>query len=301
MIDSALPRPVVAWFLAARPKTLTASLAPIVVGSILAYIAQGEILWGLTFCALFSAMFIQIGTNLINDALDYTKGTDTNERLGPRRATQSGWLSPQQVLAAGLACLAMAMVGGLPLVFNSGLSLMLLLLVSSVLAYLYTGGPYPLAYHGLGDIFVFLFFGLISTSAIYYIQTGTVSGESLMAGSQVGLLATVMIAINNFRDVAEDQQSNKRTLAVRFGATFARWEIGTCIILPFTLNVFWAAQGMFYATLLPLLLLPFALKIVVDISRYEPSQRFNQYLGLAAALHLLFSMLLAMGLALDHA
>lgn len=282
-----------AWILATRPKTLTASLVPVLVGTLLARDAVTQIDWGIALFALLAAFCIQIATNFTNDALDFKKGADTEKRLGPMRVTQSGLLPMQQVLWVGFAAFGAALLFGIPLMIQGGWPIVLLLVISVLFSYLYTGGPYPLAYYGLGDLFVLLFYGLASTTAVYYLQTGTVEMIALLAGLQIGMLATVMIAINNLRDIEGDASVNKRTLAVRLGQKYAKWEITALIILPFLLNIGWLWMGYELAALLPLLTLPLAVKLTRSVLQTAPSRLYNTFLAWAALLHLAFGLLLA--------
>ncbi len=287
-----------AWFLAIRPKTLTAALIPIGVGFSLSYLWEGQVRPGLTFLALCSALLIQIGTNFINDALDFKKGADTAERMGPQRATQSGWISPVRVWWGGIFCFFLATVFALPLVLAAGWPLILIGILSLMAGYAYTGGPYPLAYVGLGDLFVLIFFGWVAVGGIYFLNTGHWSLPAFVAGSQIGLLATVLIAINNFRDARTDRKVHKRTLAVRWGAVFSRYEIAVLAFLPFLGGIYWLMHGFTWAAFLPLLSLPLAIRLVRRIFGTEPGPVYNQFLAQSAALHLLFGILLSWGFCL---
>ena len=284
------------WILAARPKTLTAALVPILVGTALAVSLHETIQVYLSLFAFFSALFIQIGTNLLNDAIDFKKGADTEERIGPQRVTQSGVFGFRNVLGAGLFCFLLASLLAIPLLLAGGLPILLIGVFSLLAGYAYTGGPFPLAYLGFGDVFVLIFFGWVAVSGVYYLQSGTVDWSAGVAGAQVGLLATVMIAINNFRDHLTDVKANKRTLAVRFGATFMRFEICCLCFLPFILGFFWFSQGLLWAFVLPLIMLPWAFRLTVRILKTEPGQIYNQFLARGAFLHLGFGGLLALGL-----
>lgn len=284
-----------AWILAFRPKTLTASFVPIFVATMLALKTAGQVDWIISICALLAAVLIQMGTNLVNDAIDYQKGADTSERLGPMRVTQSGLLTGTEVLAAGIFCFVAAFFAGIPLIISGGTFFAFLLVISGALGYLYTGGPYPLAYKGLGDLFVLLFFGLVATCAVYYLQVGAISTGSMIAGAQIGLLATVMIAINNLRDVEGDARVNKRTVPVRFGADFAKKEIICLILAPFLLNLFWIISGRVYAGFMPFFLVPLAMKIVQGVLFNPPGKIYNKFLGMAALLQILFGLFLGIG------
>jgi 1,4-dihydroxy-2-naphthoate octaprenyltransferase len=281
--------------LAFRPKTLTAAIVPVIAATALVK-AQGYSadLWILCF-ALFSALFIQIGTNLVNDAMDFKKGADTGERIGPRRITVSGHASFQKVMLLGSLFFLGAILLGVPLVLHGGFPIILIGMVSVLCGYAYTSGPFPLAYKGLGDIFVILFFGLIAVAGMAFLYTGQWSLESFLLGFQIGLLATVLIAINNLRDVNTDIKANKKTLAVRMGKRFAKWEIAILIGLSFILNLYWISKDYWLAAVLPLALLPLGYKVIKNIFNTEPSVEYNQFLAQSAALHLLFGILISLG------
>ncbi len=284
-----------AWILAFRPKTLTAALIPIVVGSALAsQHPHGWQLW-VSVCALLSALFIQIATNLFNDAIDFKKGADNANRLGPKRVTQSGMIESRQVMWAGFFCLLLALGFGLPLVVRGGWPIIGIGVVSLALAYAYTGGPFPLAYRGLGDLFVFVFFGLIAVSGVVYLQVGEWTLESFVAGAQVGLLSTVLIAINNYRDFEEDRKVGKLTLAARFGGRFAQAEILLLLAVSYMLGLFWWTKSFEAAAWMPLLSLPVAAEVARGVIRLPPSQALNRYLARAAGTQLLFGGLLSLG------
>ena len=286
------------WFLAIRPKTLTAAFVPVVVGSALIYTSPFEINWALSILALLGALFIQVGTNLINDAVDFKKGADTQERLGPIRVTQSGLLSHKQVLLAGLTSFAFAVVFGLPLVMAGGWLILLVGLISLICGYAYTAGPFPLAYKGLGDIFVVLFFGLVAVGGTFYLHSGHFSLGVVISGLQIGFLSTVLIAINNLRDIETDRKANKLTLPVRFGKTFARVEIAFLLLTPFLLNYYWFARGYVIAAMFSSLMIPLAIKIFKNIWLNEPGAIYNYYLAQAAKLHLGFGLLFSLGILL---
>lgn len=283
------------WILATRPKTLTAALVPVLAGTALAHAVGAPVRLSLTGFALLSAFLIQIGTNLINDAIDFKKGTDTEARIGPRRMTQSGALSPGQVMTAAFLCLALAMLSAIPLVIVGGWTIVIVGLVSLFFAYGYTGGPFPLAYVGLGDLFVLIFFGLIAVSGVYFLQTGTMDLHAGIAGTQIGLLATVLIAINNLRDREGDLRSQKKTLAVRWGVKPARVEIAFLCMFPFFLNFYWLQEGWIWAALLPVLVFPWAFWLALRIFQTEPGPVYNRYLAEAAGIHLIFGLLWSIG------
>ena len=301
------PRPSVAraWVLAARPKTLVAGVVPVSVGSALAW--RGGAFQALpALAALFGALCIQVGTNLANDYYDFRRGADNSERLGPPRATQQGWLSPRAVLGGAMACFGAAMVVGLYLVAVAGLPILVVGLVSILAGYAYTGGPFPLAYNGLGDVFVFVFFGLVAVGGTYFVQAGLVTGTVLVAAIPVGLLGVALLAVNNTRDVDTDRAAGKHTLVVRFGVVFGRVEYLTCVglsaLVPLVLVLTQKASAW---ALLPLLALPLsygpARRVMTQSgpASDSPSRALalNQALGETARLQLVYGLLYAAGLA----
>ena len=227
------------WIDAARPKTLGAAIAPVLVGTVIGWRFGGQWHPWLAACTLLSCIALQIATNWFNDAIDFVKGSDTAERLGPRRITASGVVTAKQVLTAACWMLAIATALSVPLILARGWPILAIGIPSLYFCYGYTGGPAPLAYRGLGELFVILFFGLVAVTGSAFVQSGQWHFEALIAGVQIGCLSTVLIAINNLRDVAEDTKSGKKTLAVRFGRTFAKWEITGLIVVALGLNAYW--------------------------------------------------------------
>ncbi|MCM2323028.1 MAG: 1,4-dihydroxy-2-naphthoate polyprenyltransferase [Oligoflexia bacterium] len=290
-----------AWLLAARPKTLTAALAPVLFGTALAALLGARLRWELSALALLSAMLIQIGTNLANDAIDFKKGADNETRVGPRRVTQSGIFTSGQVLTAATLCFALAMLAAVPLVLAGGWPIVVIGVVSLFLGYGYTGGPFPLAYLGLGDLFVLIFFGWIAVGGVYFLQTSAWDLPAFIAGTECGLLGTVLIAVNNLRDREGDARVGKRTLAVRLGVQGSRREIALVALLPFALNLYWLALGFRLTAILPFLVFPLATKLVRGVFHTEPGPEFNGLLAKAAALQLLFAILWSLGAALSIA
>jgi 1,4-dihydroxy-2-naphthoate octaprenyltransferase len=269
-----------AWILAARPKTLSAAVVPVLVGAAL---VRAPLHWPLLACTLIGAVLIQIATNYINDALDFRKGADTSERLGPTRVTQAGMLSANAVMTGAYLCFAGAAICGVPLIVHAGWPLLAIGVASIVAAYAYTGGPYPLAYHGLGEIFVIVFFGIVAVGGTYFVQTLGWTTDVLIAGAGVGCMATVLLVINNLRDVESDRVSNKRTTVVRFGETFARVEITICALAPFV-------AAVILHRLYTLIALPLA--IVVIVSAWRGSGRaLNKSLALAGLLQWCYGLL----------
>lgn len=210
-----------AWILAIRPRTLSAAVAPVVLGVALAASA-GVFRFAPAFAALVGALLIQVATNLANDYFDFVKGTDTEARVGPIRVVQAGLLSPQAVWRATLATLALATAVGGYLVWVGGLPILVIGLFSILCAVAYTGGPFPLAYRGLGDLFAFVFFGPVAVAGTVWVQGQVFSPEFVWAGSGVGALVTAILVVNNLRDRDTDAVAGKRTTAVRFGVRRTR-------------------------------------------------------------------------------
>lgn len=217
------------WIEATRPKTLIASLSPVLIGSVIAY-DLGKF-YPLVFLAtLLFALLIQIGTNFANDYIDFLKGADTKERRGPRRLVQAGLVSVENMRRVTFIIFGVAGLIGLYLMLIGGWQIGLLALLAILFGYLYTGGPYPLGYLGLGDLFVLVFFGPIAVAGVVYLHTGEVSPIAICAGLAPGFLSTAILVLNNLRDQEQDKKANKKTLPVRFGRKFGEWELACLII-----------------------------------------------------------------------
>lgn len=285
------------WILAARPRTLGAAVVPVLAGTALAFAARS--LDPLTTILILAcAVLIQIATNYFNDAIDHAKGADSAARIGPTRVTSAGLLGPRAVMRGGAVCLAMAVLLSVPLVLHGGWPIVVIGLFSLFFAYAYTGGPFPLAYLGLGEIFVVLFFGIIAVAGTFYLNTLAWSWESVLAGLQIGLHASVLLAVNNLRDIESDRAAGKRTLAARFGLTFARRENAALVMAPFVLGIAWLPLGYLWAFLLPLMTLPLAWWLARACLAAAPDRSVNRLLAQAAALHTAFGLLLALGFVL---
>jgi 1,4-dihydroxy-2-naphthoate octaprenyltransferase len=293
---TAKPAPLVAWLLAARPKTLVAGFVPVAVGSAVALEAGSfNVIWAIA--TLAGALLIQIGTNLFNDAYDFKRGADTVERLGPARVTQQGWLSPNEVMHGAIVCFVVAFMVGLFLVSIAGWPLLVVGVISLLAGYAYTGGPFPLAYNGLGDAFVFVFFGLVAVTGTAFVQLKTVSWVAVVSGIGVGALGVSLLAVNNVRDVQTDAAANKRTLVVRWGVGFGRAEytamLATAAAVPIGLA---ALQLTSNWVLLSLMALPFAAKPLRLVMK-ESGPVLNEALAGTAKLQLVYGLLLSVGLA----
>lgn len=285
------------WCLASRPKTLVAGAVPVLTGAWLAWRLDDSFSLVLLALTLGSCLALQVATNFFNDAIDFGKGADTARRLGPARLTAAGAVSPRTMLTAGALMLAVAVLLALPLLWWRGWPIIAIGLPSLWFAYGYTGGPWPLAYRGLGELFVIGFFGLVAVAGSQFVMSGQWSVAGVVSGLQLGCLSAVLIAINNQRDIDEDRASGKLTLAARFGPRFGRVMIGGLLLAPALLGLWWAAAGHPAAALLPLLMLPLGLGLLRGVTRHPPGPVYNRFLGLSA-LHLLgFALLWAIGLA----
>ncbi len=221
MANPPAPSALSVWIGASRPRTLPAAVAPVLAASALAW-RDGDFVPPAALACLAFALLIQIGTNFANDYYDFIKGADTAERVGPRRAVASGWVAPAVMRRAMFGVFALAFAVGLTLLGYGGWPLLVIGVGSIICGIAYTGGPYPLGYNGLGDVFVFVFFGLVAVGATYFVQTGVVTSEAWIIGVGVGALAANILVVNNYRDVETDARAGKRTLVVRFGRSFAR-------------------------------------------------------------------------------
>lgn len=209
------------WWEAARPRTLPAALAPVMVATALAW-HDGVFQADAALTCLAFALLIQIGTNYANDYYDFVKGADTRERVGPRRAVAAGLIAPATMKRAMIGVFALSFVVGLTLLQFGGWPLLVVGVLSIACGIAYTGGPYPLAYHGWGDVFVFIFFGLVAVTATYFVQAGGIGPAAWLLGTGIGALATNILVVNNYRDIETDRRAGKLTTAVRFGPTFAQ-------------------------------------------------------------------------------
>ncbi len=282
------------WILAARPRTLGAAVVPVVAGAALAA-GAGEFDTVATILIMICAVLIQIATNFLNDAIDHAKGADTAQRLGPVRVTSAGLLSAPAVLTMGFIMLILAVLFSLPLVLRGGWPILALGAVSLLLTYAYTGGPLPLAYLGLGELFVIIFFGLASVAGTFYLNTLEMSASALLAGLQIGFHSSVLLAVNNLRDIDGDRAVGKMTLAARFGMNFARRENAALVLAPFVLGVLWLPLGYLWVFLIPLVTLPSAWWLARACLAASPGREVNQLLAQAAALHAAFGLCLAVG------
>jgi len=286
------------WLLAARPKTLPAAAAPVIVGVAVAFF-EGFFQLVPAIATLLAALLLQIGANLANDVFDFRRGADTTDRLGPIRVTQAGYLTPSQVLVGMWIVFGLAVALGIYLITVAGWLLLLIGLASILTAIAYTGGPFPLGYYGFGDLAVFLFFGLVAVCGTYYVQAGSVSGLAIWSSFPMGFLISAILVVNNLRDIETDRAAGKRTLAVRLGPTGSSWEyllllLGT-YLTPVAIIVFDLVPGWIS---LAYLSLPFGVYLIRQIwcLRGKP---LNRLLAQTGQLTLGYALLFSLGLAIS--
>jgi len=282
-----------AWMMAIRARTILIPTIQVMVSTAVTSYYVENINWNIAIGAWLVSVLITIGMNLINDVIDFEKGGDSLGRFGQLKVIRAGLLSKRAVAITGFSCLALA--AALPLLLPVGWPICLLVTFCALLGYCYTGGPFPISYLGLSELFIFIFYGGALIVTPFYVQTGMVNGAIILAASQMGMLAILPNALNNFRDMAEDEQIDKRTLAVRFGKTFARCEIALLTFTPFILNVVWLFYGFESTIMAPLLILPLAFIFVRQVWTTEPGPVFNRYFGLSVIVHFLFGAALICG------
>jgi 1,4-dihydroxy-2-naphthoate octaprenyltransferase len=286
-----------AFALAARPRTLPAAVAPVLVGAALAWEA-GAFRASVVAAAFAVALALQIAANFANDVFDFERGADTDTRLGPPRAVQQGWIAPDAMRAAFVAALVAAAVPGLWLVLQGGAVLALAGIAAMAAAFAYTGGPRPLAYEGLGEVAVFVFFGGVAVAGTVYAQTGTFAPHVVAAAIAPGALASAILVVNNLRDRDGDRAAGKRTLAVRFGASAARVEYAALLAFAYGAPIGLVAGGALGPwALLPLATAPHAVSLARQVARTDGAA-LNPLLGATARLELGFCALFALGIAL---
>jgi len=299
-----------AWLMAARPQTLPAGAAPVVLGVGLA-VADGVFAPLPALAALLGALLIQVGTNLANDYSDGVRGTDTDDREGFTRVTAGGLIEPEQVRRATALTFGLALLVGSTLVSVGGLPVVVIGLTSIAAGLLYTGGPYPYGYYGLGDLFVFVFFGLVAVTGTYYVQavtvaaagpfplglpSGTVSTDAALVGAAAGALATAILVVNNIRDVETDRRTGKRTLAVILGYRGSRLEFLGLLGVAYTVPVLLWGQGYGPLVLAPLVTLPFAATIAQTVLSRASGDALNPAVERTGQLLALYALTLTLGL-----
>ncbi len=297
------------WLVASRPATLTAVVSPLLIGGALALREDAANGWA-WLAAFLGALFIQLGTNYANDVFDFEKGADTSERVGPMRAVQAGLVTPRQMRVAMILAFALATLCGTYLVWLRGWPLVWIGVASILSGIAYTGGPFPLGYKGLGDVFVMLFFGFVATMGTYFVMTGTVSVASALWSVPTGATCTAILVVNNLRDMDTDVKVGKRTLAVRFGAKFVRIEYAILVFgaiawpLLLALGVLLTRNfndtAHVWARLFPLFLLRNAQLLNRTLWSTRDPAVLNPLLGDTAKFHLVYGILAAFGILVAH-
>lgn len=285
-----------AWVLAARPKTLAAGSVPVLVGSALAA-HFGCFNWLPALLCLMFALLAQIASNFSNDYYDFKKGTDDENRLGPPRAVASGWIAPRNMLYGTIAVVALACAFGLGLIYFGGWEMILVGVVCVISLIAYTAGPWPLAYHGLGDLFVLVFFGFVAVVFTYYLQANEFPWLAFVAGAVVGLGAVNILFINNFRDRETDRKSHKNTTIVLFGKAFGKWGYLINGLLACLLCLCFAAESL-WAAFLPFVYLIPHYKTWKTMVKIDHGKELNLLIGQTARNLLILGLLLSIGLLL---
>ena len=285
------------WLEAARPKTLPAAIMPVMVATSLALAHGAADYLSAAICLVF-ALLVQIGTNFANDYFDFVKGADTPARVGPRRAVAAGLIAPGRMLTATWVVLVVAFAVGLLLVREGGWILLPIGIVSILCAIAYTGGPFPLGYNGLGDVFVFIFFGLVAVCTTFYVQVGAVTPDVTSCAAAMGLLAANILVANNYRDAETDARAGKKTLVVRFGRRFAVWQYALSVTVALLCPPALLLTGYRWPVLLPLLLVPWAVTLTRRLAAScEPVEQIA-LLGDTAKFLAVFGVLLSVGVIL---
>jgi 1,4-dihydroxy-2-naphthoate octaprenyltransferase len=283
------------WWLAARPKTLPAGIVPVLVGSVIAYDHGGFHLPAF-LAALFGSIMIQIGTNFANDLFDYLKQTDTNDRIGPLRVTQAGLATPRQMALATMIVFSLAVLAGVYLVYRGGWPVVIIGVSSILFGILYTAGPLALGYVGIADLFVLVFFGPVALAGTYYVQALYITPAVIMAGIPLGMLSTAILDVNNLRDMETDRKGGKRTLAVRYGRTFARYEylllLLAAALIPVLMVTLEVAKP---PIMLAVFYLPFAYRSVSTVFSSVEGDRLNKTLAATGRLLIIYGLLFSIG------
>ncbi|NWG27130.1 MAG: 1,4-dihydroxy-2-naphthoate polyprenyltransferase [Ignavibacteriaceae bacterium] len=285
------------WLLASRPKTLLAAVVPVMVGSALA-ISIKKFFLPYSIVALLCSILIQIGTNFTNDLYDYLKGSDTIKRKGPQRVLASGLISVKEMKIAIILVFGITFLIGLYLVYSVGILILWVGIFSIFAGIIYTAGPFPLAYNGLGDIFVFIFFGIIGTMGTFYLHTQEISVISFLVSIPVGTLITNILVVNNFRDIEEDREANKKTLAVLMGNNFTRWQFISLVIISYVTTLVLHFHFNFSLwILLPFVTIPLAITLIKMLYTLN-GEALNKTLELSAKFAGIFGLLFSIGIIL---
>jgi len=285
------------WLLASRPKTLPASFVPVMVGSALA-ISQGKFFLLYSIAALICSVLIQIGTNFTNDLYDYLKGADNEKRKGPMRVLVSGLISVKEMKIGISLVFGLAFLLGLYLVYSSGILILFVGIISIIAGIAYTAGPFPLAYNGLGDLFVFIFFGVVGTMGTFYLHTQEISLLAFIISVPVGAVTTNILVVNNYRDINEDKEAGKITMAVIIGKYFTRVEFILLLILCYAVSIILHFNFDYsYWVFLPYLTIPIAI-VPTRMLMIFKDEELNKTLELSAKFSGIYGLLLSIGLTL---
>ncbi len=283
------------WLLSSRPKTLPAALAPVLIGTAMAF-ADGKVHWLSAALAAFGALMIQIGTNYANDYFDFVKGSDAHDRLGPTRATAAGWVTPQAMKRAYMIVFGLAALAGLYLLWRAGWPVLVIGVFSITAGIMYTGGPFPLGYNGLGELFVFIFFGLVAVGGTYYVQALQINWLVVLAGIAPGLFSTAILTVNNLRDVREDRRSGKHTLPVVWGERFGRLEYVLSVVLACLVPIVLVLlTGAHYFSIAAVFAGFLAIPSIRILYREQPGRIYNLVLAQTGKVLLVYSILFSIG------
>jgi len=282
------------WILAARPKTLPAAVAPVLIGTAMAFGDFGFHLLS-ALAAMIGALLIQIGTNFANDYFDHARGTDTEDRLGPLRVTQAGLVTPTTMKRATIVVFILALLVGVYLVWRGGWPIVVIGLLSILFGALYTGGPYPLGYNGWGDLFVLVFFGPVAVGGTYYVQTLSINLPVLIAGLAPGLFSVAILTVNNLRDLDNDRATGKKTLAVRLGHRFAlheyNWSLFIACSIPLVLGFLFVGKPLAMLAVLTVVPSLMAMRKVATVSGRD----LNDCLAGTGRLLMIYSLIFSLG------
>jgi 1,4-dihydroxy-2-naphthoate octaprenyltransferase len=290
------PTGIQLWLTGIRPRTLTIAASPVVAAAGLTYYDLGSLNWLVLLVTLVSALAIQAGTNLLNDAADGETGTDTSARVGPPRLTAQGWATPGQVKRTAFACFAFAALGGLYLVLVGGWLILLAGIISIACGMAYSLGPVPLSRTPFSEVFVIIFFGIIATLGTYYLQTGNGSANAVVAGLAIGLFGAAVLMVNNIRDFGQDISAGRKTLAITIGKKSSQFVYATLVLVPFALQLAFEMTASGHGNWLPVLPAPFAAFLAGSFFKSRTALQFNTALVQTAKLQFAFSMLYCLGL-----
>jgi len=283
------------WIMAFRPKTLTAAISPVLIGTAMAF-GDGVHHFSAAFVCLFAALMIQIGTNLANDYFDFKKGADTDGRIGPTRVTQAGLIKPRHIIIGIIAAFGLSALACIWLVDRGGIPMAIIGVLGILSGIFYTAGPKPLGYLGLGEVFVFIFFGPVAVAGTYYVQSFELNYAVILAGIAPGLLSVAILAVNNYRDIESDSKSGKKTLAVRFGRSFAQIEYLAAILIAALIPVIIYSLihdhlAILWASTISLMAIP-AFQTVIQTTS---GPALNKTLAYTGKLLLIYSILFSIG------